>query len=175
VVTKSVRDRLVRLAYRLLWSRDDAEDAVHDALATADEQATRLRQPEQWSSWVTRIVVSRCRDNWRRRRRGEDHLEKLALHRPSEAAPCEEAAEHAADDRAMIIEALEHLPTRQREVIVLRHLQQLGYDEIAEILEIAPATARVHAKAGLEAMRLILMQRAPRSFEDATRRRSERT
>jgi RNA polymerase sigma-70 factor (ECF subfamily) len=50
-------------------------------------------------------------------------------------------------------EALVRLPRRQREVVVLRHLEGLSYETIAGMLRMAPATARVHAKAALENLR----------------------
>ena len=52
VITRSVRGRLVRLAYRFLWNVDDAEDVAHEALATAHERAADLRDETKWWSWV---------------------------------------------------------------------------------------------------------------------------
>jgi len=161
-ITGDLRDRLVRLAYRFLWNQDDAEDAVQDALAVAHEQEDRLRVPARWFSWVCRIVVQRCRLHGRRRQRWLRQATRFA--RPVEAEPTTTAGrdEHAEALRQLVSE----LPRRQQEVIVLRYLQQMSYEQIAEVLGIAPSTARVHAQAGLETLRDRLLMQRPGWFED---------
>ena len=63
------RDRLVRLAYRFVWNRDDAEDVVQEALARAHERASTLKEHEKWISWVTRMVIHGCHLQGRRKMR----------------------------------------------------------------------------------------------------------
>jgi RNA polymerase sigma-70 factor (ECF subfamily) len=153
--SQAARDRLVRLAFRLVWNRDDAEDVVQESLTVAHARDGQLRGPDKWWSWLRRIVIHRChtagRDKVRRRRLGE----RLAARRNTAAdqAPASESGELT----ELIRGALPNLPARQREVVVLRHLEGLSYEEIGEVLEIAPATARVHARAGLEALRMALV------------------
>ena len=57
---KAKRGRLVQLAYRFVWSRSDAEDAVHNALILAQQKGDQLRSGAKWWSWVCRIVVRQC-------------------------------------------------------------------------------------------------------------------
>ncbi|MGD2109550.1 MAG: RNA polymerase sigma factor, partial [Phycisphaerae bacterium] len=166
VLTKSVRDRLVRLAYRFLWNVDDAEDAVHEALAAAQERAGALRDREKWWSWVCRIVVHRCHEHGRRKLRRERHAEGIraaALQRgEGSTVAISEGAERV---RRLVLK----LPRRQREVIVLRHLHGMDYEQIAAVLEISRSTARVHAQAGREALKELLMERHPDWFDGKRR------
>lgn len=69
------------------------------------------------------------------------------------------------DDRKVVGELLMRLPERQKEVMVLRHLEQMNYDQIGELLEMSPSTARVHARAGLEALRDLIKERHPGFLE----------
>ena len=66
--------------------------------------------------------------------------------------------------------ALDQLPPQQRTAVTLRHLQEMSYERIAEIMEISPSTGRVHVNAGQESMRKAILRRDP-DFEVATTRR----
>jgi len=158
----SARDRLFRLAYRLLWNRADAEDAVQDALLTAYEQSNQLRDSEKWWPWVCRIVVQRCRLLGRRaslRRRHEQVFAELSPILATAKTP------GSVELKALVIELLDDLPRRQREVLVLRHLQGMTFEEVAQVLELAPETARVHAQRGRERLAALIARRR-RSWMD---------
>lgn len=162
VVTRSLRDRLVRLAYRFLWNLDEAEDVAHDALVKAHERADDLRESDKWWSWVCRIVVHACRARGRQRQRWKRHEEPIGREASRRA---EQGARADAPRSADLLRALlKELPPRQREVIVLRHLQDMPYEKIAELLEITPVTARVHARAAREKLRTLLLERHPGWF-----------
>lgn len=159
VVSGSTRARLVRLAYRFLWNQDDAEDAVQDALTVAQERHRDLKAPERWWSWLCRVVVQRCHLQGRSRQRHTAHAEPYARHAANRA----EGGTASAEDKELLRFLLPQLPRRQQEVVVLRHLQQMSYEKIGEVLGIAPSTARVHCRAGLERLKELLY--APDPFE----------
>lgn len=164
----STRSRLVRLAYRFLWNQDDAEDAVQDALLTAQAKWRDLRDKDKGWSWVCRIVVNRCHQQARLRQRHRHH-EQYIRPRNQEA----DAGHHdAAYTKEVVRQALAGLSGRQRDVMVLRHLENMSYADIAAVLHISPATARVHAKAGREALRDIVLANHPDWFDQATRKES---
>jgi RNA polymerase sigma-70 factor (ECF subfamily) len=156
-VSHSVRDRLVRLAYRFVWNREDAEDVVQDALVAAHERKADLREGGGWWSWVCRIVIQRCHLHGRerlRRKRHQEPYEAEAARRMSQST-----AEEPTELKEMVRSLLEQLPRRQHEVIVLRHLQGMTYDQIAKVLDISSATARVHARAARERLRELVLER----------------
>jgi RNA polymerase sigma-70 factor (ECF subfamily) len=155
-VSRFMRDRLVRLAYRFLWNQADAEDAAQDALATALARRADLRSPDKWWPWLCRILVTRCHQQGRERRRRERHEEASDV-TPRDALPPAASADPT-ETKELVRRMIQKLPQRQQEVIVLRHLQQMSYQEIAEVLGIAPSTARVHARAGREALRDLIAQ-----------------
>jgi len=145
--TLEARDRLFRLAYRLLWNRGDAEDALQDAAIMAHEHAGELRDRKRWWPWMCRIVVRRCHELRRQRSR------RLRLFQRAG-----ELRQEVADAASLtglgveLVEMLDRLPRRQREVLVLRHVQGMGFEELAEVLQIRPETARVHALRGRDAL-----------------------
>jgi RNA polymerase sigma-70 factor (ECF subfamily) len=135
---EEIRRRLVGLAVRLLWNRDDAEEIVQDAFRLA---LTRGLSPgdSAVAGWMMRTVANLAL-NLRRRRRPEplaDWADPIDSATPAERSERGEALERL---RA----AIEQLPPRQRLAIVLRTMQQLEYDEIADVMELTPAAVRAH-------------------------------
>ena len=161
-LTTAVRDRLVRLAYRFLWNRDDAEDVVQDALSVAHERGNELRESGKWWSWMCAVVVQRCRAYGRRLQRWKHHEETYRTEVSRSTG--ETAASDEVETRESVRGLLMELPRRQYEVMVLRHLQGMPYEEIGRVLGISSATARVHARAGREALRDRLLAGNPDWF-----------
>jgi len=151
----AIRDRLVRLAYRFIWDREEAEDVAHETLIVAQERADSLRDKRKWWSWVCQILVRRCQERGRRRQIRQRHASTYAVQKTPHFVQTDE--ENSAESTAEVAELLRRLPARQYEVVVLRHLENMGYQEIADTLGISVATARVHARAGRETLRTLLI------------------
>ena len=129
VLVRRYRDRYARYATEMLSSRDAAEDAVQDALVRAYDQLAHCRDPEKFAGWFFLILRNRCfaeRRRWHREARSlEEHDEAIAG--PERADGAVEVAER----RRTIEEALQLLTAEQREVFVLKHVEELSYEEIA--------------------------------------------
>lgn len=166
-VTREIRDRLVRLAYRFVWNRADAEEIAHDALLQSEAKASELREPGRWWAWVSRMVVHGCHQHGRKRQRWKRHAAAYGedrLRRHSDQAVAE-------GDRARVVrELIPQLAPRRREVLVLRHLQGMNYEEIGQVLGISPATARVHAQAAREELRSLLLNSPSAWFKKGDQR-----
>lgn len=136
---------LVRLALLLLGDRPSAEDVVQDAFTELYRRWSRLRDPARALTYLRSAVLNRSRSVLRRR--------KVALrHGRSPVEPPVWSAEHAAvlsEDRREVLLALTKLPTRRREVLVLRFYLELTDAQIAETLGISQNTVRSTASRGL--------------------------
>jgi len=129
VLVRRYRDRYARYAAAMLGSRDAAEDAVQDALVRAYDQLAQCRDPENFAGWFFLILRNRC---FAERRRW--HREPRSLEQHDEAIVGPERADGAvevAERRRTIERALQLLTPEQREVCVLKHVEELSYDEIA--------------------------------------------
>jgi len=139
------RTALVRLAHRFVWSPDDAEDIVQDALLQARESGEQLRDPRRAQAWLRRIVVRRALLHIRQARRRRRAIESAGRTRGDPPAdPAHTAARR--EQLARLRNAIESLPPQQQAAVTLRHLEGMGYAEIAEIMEIAEATVRFHVR-----------------------------
>ena len=130
------------LAIQILGNRDDAADAVHDALLSV------LNRPAGYDAgkgplkpWFMRIVRNRCLDLLRRRRPAGEPVEEIA----DQAAGPEQIVETHERDRVLEM-ALAAIDPAQREIIVLRDYMDLSYADIARVLEIRKGTvmSRLH-------------------------------
>ena len=134
----AMRGRLIGLATRLLWNRDDAEEIVQEATVLAvarnREQAGRVDGP-----WLVRTVVNLCR-NLKRRRRPESISPWLE----SVAKECKRDVVELREELERTRAALEKLPDQQRVALVLRAMEQMDYAEIAEIMNVTEQAVRTH-------------------------------
>jgi len=123
--------RLHRLALRLLADAAEAEDVVQEAMLRLWQIAPRWQSGgAQPSTWVYRVTVNLATDRLRRRR--SVALDAVAEPADETPAPFEVLLEA---DRALALEAaLAQLPDRQRQAVVLRHLEGMPNPEIAEVM-----------------------------------------
>ena len=122
------------LARRLLGNAADAEDVTQEAMLRLWKIAPDWRQDEaKPSTWLYRVTTNLCTDRLRRRR--SVPLDDIA--EPVDDTPGIEHRLHNAVRVQALNKALDTLPDRQREAVVLRHLEGLANPEIAEILAIS--------------------------------------
>jgi RNA polymerase sigma-70 factor (ECF subfamily) len=151
------RGILVRLAYRFCWNLHDAEDAVQSALALATDRQAQLGDAQRAWCWVRAIVVRQWHDLRRRARRAARAQVRLADQaRRAELPPQPHVAAATSEFSDRVRAAIARLPERQRTAIVLRHLEELGYAEIAEIMGVSESTARVQVRNARENLRRLL-------------------
>jgi RNA polymerase sigma-70 factor (ECF subfamily) len=128
-------DRLLpgvwRTARRVLGDEAEAEDVAQEAMLRLWRVAPDWRTGEaKVTTWLYRVTVNLCTDRLRRRRGvGLD-----AIPEPEDGAPGVAAGLIEADRMAALDAALMALPERQRQAVVLRHLEGLANPEIAEIM-----------------------------------------
>ena len=136
VLAQRLVPRVLGYAARLLADRTEAEDIAQEAMLRLWRVAPDWRQGEaRVSTWMYRVATNLCTDRLRlRKRRQTDALDLVA--EPEDSAPPVVATLIEADRMAALTAALAALPDRQREAVVLRHIEQLTNPEIAEILQI---------------------------------------
>lgn len=132
--------RLVGLAVLLVDDRETAEDVVQDAFEGLYRGWGRLRDPQVAGAYLSRSVVNGSRSRLRRRLTERAHEPP-----PVGEVPSAEASGVALGARRALAEAVQALPTRQREVVVLRYYLDLSEEAIAEWLGVSRGTVKRHA------------------------------
>ncbi|MCZ7432532.1 RNA polymerase sigma factor SigM [Streptomyces sp. WMMC1477] len=144
------RDRLWAVALRTLGDREEAADAVQDALVSAYRRAETFRGQSAVTTWLHRITVNACLDRIRkaasRRTALTDDTERLdRLLEPEESAS---APAERADVHRQVLAALARLPAEQRAALVLVDMQGYPVAEAAEVLDVAVGTVKSRCARG---------------------------
>lgn len=148
-------------AMRMLHDRAEAEDVAQEALLRLWRAAPGWREGEaKVSTWLYRVVSNLCIDRIRRRRGGFADLDAVA--EPEDEAPSAAAAIQQATRGQALEQALASLPDRQKQAVVLRHLEGLSNPEIAGIMDIGVRAVESLTARGRKALEGIL---APRRDE----------
>ena len=138
-----------RVAYRLLGDREDAADVAQEALARASVRWSRLvRDGAGVAPWVVRVAANLALDRWRRRRTAARYAGVVG----GTGAPSTDGL----PERVDLHRALDALPRRQREVVVLRYVADLPEADVAAALGCSVGTVKTHASRGLAALRAAL-------------------
>lgn len=155
VLVARYRAQFARYAVRMLGSREDAEEALQDAFIRAYRSLAKCDDPERFGSWLFRILANRCRTTGARRGRRERTFvrDEVALLDASEEHPAEREAW-----REEIHRALRTLDDDQREAFLLKHVEELGYEEIAELTGVGVSALKMRVKRACERMRVLLQE-----------------
>ena len=130
--------RIFNFLYRILGSRDDAEDVAQQTFLLAFRQLDSLRDPTQLESWIYRIARNEVYQRFRRKKVGSLDDEE----NDGDVQGLVEQGLHAQPEKLLLNEelrqvlqaVLDNLPVKLREVFVLAIVQEMRYQDIAEIV-----------------------------------------
>jgi RNA polymerase sigma-70 factor, ECF subfamily len=148
-------DRGYRLARAILYDEQEAQEAVQEACLAAWRRGDSLRDADRFQIWFERIVVNKCRDRMRGRKRLRVRAISLeAAWRGAGAGTVPDPADSGADRD--VDDAFDRLGPDHRIVILLRYWQDLTVDDIAERVGVPAGTVKSRLHYALRAMRASL-------------------
>lgn len=140
----------------LTRSPDDAEDLAQEVFIKGYFGLARFEGRSQFKTWIQRIKVNHCL-NHIRKKKDKVHLDvqDAAMEAEPElhVAPQAERRAEAADERELVKSVLDELPDTLRVPLILRDLDGLSYQEIADSLEIGLSATKMRIKRGREEFR----------------------
>ena len=154
-------DVTYRLCLRMMGNEQDAADMAQEALVRAWRSLSTYKGQSRFSTWLYRIASNVCLDELRRRRHApaqsmqelqEDGFE------PVDASEGPEEAVERAELKRELAAAIARLGDEQRAALVLRDVQGLPYEQIAEILDLNLNTVKSRISRARSALRTILMK-----------------
>ena len=133
---------IYRSCRKYLKDPQDAEEAAQDVFLRVFFNIGKFEGRSSFKTWLFRIVVNTCASRYRMRRRLEErHADYV---RDIELIPDREPAAHRLDlDDGPLSEALDRLPPRDRDMLVLRHVAELSFQEIAEALHLGLSASKM--------------------------------
>lgn len=153
------RDRLLRVAYLMLGNREDAEDATQRSLLKALQSQSSFRGDAGLYTWLYRILVNQCKDRHKARSRAFKYFVAMPEDFESQIASGRPGPQETLESRELekqVREALARLPEKFRAILVLRHFEEMSYEQIAEILDCPIGTVRSRLSKARDRLRQIM-------------------
>jgi RNA polymerase sigma-70 factor (ECF subfamily) len=150
------------VALRMLGGRAEAEDVAQQAFVDAYDALDRFRgegRTHAFSTWLVRIAVNRAKDVLKSKRWTEEPLDREVgggeasfAHAPTDP----ETQALRGEDQRRLEAALARLPLKYREVLILKDVEELPYEEIREVLNLPITTLKIRVVRGRAMMQKLL-------------------
>jgi RNA polymerase sigma-70 factor, ECF subfamily len=158
-LVQKYQDRIYTLCRYMLENQDDADDAAQDTFVKAFQGLKGFTPTSSFYTWLYRIAVNTCLDYKRKfslhslffSAGNEDHIDRFPSH-----APSPESAYAAKQSMYAVQTALNNLSKKLRVVIVLKELEGLSYEEIAEVLDVSVGTVKSRISRAREELKKIM-------------------
>jgi len=158
------RRPLLALAYRLTRDREDAREVAQEAFLKAFRSLGRFDLSRSFRNWLFQIAANEARDRLRRVKRERAAFEAAAREpaaRASGTTPGPEAGRERSEARSEILGALDSLGPREREVFVLRDIEELDIRETARVLGCSSISVRVNLSSARRKVREAIRRDSP--------------
>lgn len=147
-----LRSKLYRMAYLWLRSRDEAEDAVQEAMEKAWSNRQLLQKLDNPTGWVVRVLKNQSLQKIREQKRwtalGEMEVPEVEEVTVKESSPT----------LLLVLTFLKKLPQKQQEIFQLREVEGLTYEEISEYLDLSMDQVKVNLFRARKSLQLFLIK-----------------
>ena len=171
-LVKIYTQKLYRLAYGLLGNHHDAEEVVQDSFVRAYRGLDQFRGDSSFETWMHRITLNLARNkfHWNRRRGegitvslsdrndGADEGEDPGDMELPDSSYSPDSLMQKVETQSNVVRGMNALPEFLREAMVLRHVKDMSYDQIARILNCPVGTVKSRIARGRELLREYLMK-----------------
>ena len=161
-LVRTYENKIYHLALRMCGSSEEASDIAQEAFLAAWRGLPSFRGEANFATWLYRLTSNAAIDYLRRQKkqRGDMSLddEELGLDAVDTGPGPQDAAERT-EVRSVVAAGLQELSEGHRQVLVLREIQGLSYEEIADVLEVDLGTVKSRISRARSALRKILLQK----------------
>lgn len=152
-----IEDRMIRSIWRIIRDRQDAEDAMQDALIRIWKRWHRVCKHQNPEALVLKICIDAAYDLTRRRLRERRNCELVTMaNEPVDSSPSPSDILISTEQYGKFLSAIHRLPRQQALATLMRMVQDQSYEEVAAALGCSEATARKHVSRGRDRLRVLL-------------------
>lgn len=153
VLVRRYQDAFFRYATRMLGNRDDADDALQSAFVRAFRKLSECRDPNRFGAWLYQIVLNECRTYAFRRDRRERRMvrDEAEMYDAAGTAIIEEV-----ETVSEIKRAVDQLDVEQREAFLLKHVEDMSYEEMAVLTGASVSALKMRVKRACDRLRTLL-------------------
>lgn len=175
VLVETYQTKVYNLALRMCGNEDDAFDLSQEAFFRAWRGLSGFQQESSFSTWLFRLTANVCLDWLRAKKRrptvsltaADEEGEETQLDVPDPGMNPEELL-MAAEDRAVLANAMNQLPVEYREILTLRAINDMSYTEIAQVMKLREGTVKSRLSRARLALRKILLQNGNKMDSDSS-------
>lgn len=157
--------RIYNLTLRMTGNPEDAMDLAQEAFLNAWRGLKFFKGDSAFSTWVYRLASNACIDHLRRKKRRQDISQPMPVKDEDDSQPDipddrfqpEQELERQ-DLRRAVAAGLEQLSDEHRQVLVMREINGLSYQEIADVLDLEPGTVKSRISRARLSLRKILLE-----------------
>jgi RNA polymerase sigma factor (sigma-70 family) len=166
-----------RFALRFIGNEDGAQDLAQEAIIQAYLSLEQLHDPARFKSWLCGIVLNVCRSHLRDRKIAFFSLEAIIQGLHYYPAPLYETVvtpEKIAEERELyriVLDAVNSLPSKDRDILLLFYYAQLGLQEIVATLDIPAGTVKVRLHRARQRLKTLLQEHHPEIVPPERRRK----
>jgi RNA polymerase sigma-70 factor (ECF subfamily) len=160
IVTRYKR-KVFHISYKFTGRHDDAEDLTQEIFLKVFKSLEKFNRDADFSTWLSSVARNFCIDHYRASKREKEVLvEDLVAFdlAPASAGSSPHRALEDRDRRTFLLRGLEALPDKLREAVVLRDLQGLTYQEMADRLGLPEGTVKSRINRGREELSRLLLR-----------------
>jgi RNA polymerase sigma-70 factor (ECF subfamily) len=147
-LTRLYQQKVFVLAYSFFRNKEDAVDLVQDVFLRIFEKIDSFQEDRNFEAWLIQVAKNLCIDRYRKTRgrremESDTRVDELPL--ADDRSP---DAGRSSDLKAVLTQSVDRLADRQKTIFLMRHVNQMGNEEIARVLNISTGTVKsLHFKA----------------------------
>jgi RNA polymerase sigma-70 factor (ECF subfamily) len=145
--------RALRFALHMVGNREDAEEAVQDTFVRVYHNLGRFRDDARFEPWLFRILANRCRTALGKRNRHAVLIQYGEL--PDRVGATTDAERDWTEE---VYKVLDTLPPEQKEAFLLRHVEDMAYEDIAAVTGVGLSALRMRVKRACDVLRVRLTE-----------------
>ena len=145
--------RSLRFALHMVGNREDAEEAVQDSFVRVYHNLDRFRDDARFEPWMFRILANRCRSLIEKRRRHAVVIQYGDV--PDRIGAVDEQSDGWVEEVYRILDAM---PAEQKEAFLLRHVEDMAYEDIATVTGVGLSALRMRVKRACDTLRARLTE-----------------
>jgi RNA polymerase sigma-70 factor (ECF subfamily) len=145
------KDKVRNITYLTLGSTDAVDDIAQDVFLTVYKNLNRFRFESQFSTWLYRITVNKCKDHLRKKR-----IRNIFTSVKEEEEPIYHSSHESKNTAEIVRKAVDELPDKLRIPLMLKDLEGLSYQEIAQTVNCEIGTVKSRIFRAREGLRNIL-------------------
>jgi RNA polymerase sigma-70 factor, ECF subfamily len=172
LLVERYQDRALTLSTRILRNRQEAEETVQDAFVRAYRSLDRYRGEAKFGTWFYRIVYNLCLTALRNRKHAPERVdfEEEVLGERADVQECDDSLAdeiEARDILGVVTDEMMQLPVAYRTVMTLFYIEDLSYEEVAQVLGAPLGTVKTNLFRGREALRCRVQSRLEKEVKAA--------